>query len=178
MLLFYHIKLSTQLSFRWCNWYCMICSHFNIGGHPILSVNTQLMHPLASSYQWNGPREPIFTCKLLMIPMQALTYLCLLLFSILLQTTGAICKVLCPWVLFHDTTVIDSKFCSFFGPFFCINPSPSTQFSLIASTEFFFLCCCCGTNVIVSVVCVFSTAMLRGTASSGSSENCGKSRDE
>ena len=73
-----------------------------------------------------------------MIPMQALTYLCLLLFSILLQTTGAICKVLCPWVLFHDTTVIDSKFCSFFGPFFCINPSPSTQFSLIASTEFFF----------------------------------------
>ena len=123
---FHHIKLSTQLSFRWCNWYCMICSHFNIGGHHFISK--YITHPLASSYQWNGPREPIFTCKLLMIPMQALKYLCLLLFAILLQTTGAICKVLCPWVLFHDTTVIDSKFCSFFGPFFASTPALQHNF--------------------------------------------------
>ena len=62
--------------------------------------------------------------------------------------------------------------------FSCINNSPSTQFSLKASIEFFFFAVAVvATNVIVSVVYVFCTITLRGTASSGSSENCGKGRD-
>ena len=90
MLLFYHIKLSTQLSFRWCNWYCMICSHFNIGGHPILSVNTQLILWLHLT-SGMGPGGPFLLVNCWWFPCRhSHTYICLLLFAILLQTTGDI----------------------------------------------------------------------------------------